>query len=676
MTLLAAKMAFLAKPVQGRRWILAFGLIVSILFSLGYIFQPAFLNLIDNKWYDLLLQSGPQQKVSEVSLVVEIDEKSLAQFGQWPWPRYRIALLLEKLQHLGARSIALDMVFPEADRTSLDELQKELQRDWKTPIDFSMLSESFRDNDRLLAHTLSQGPFVLGHSFRFTGEREKERSCHLHPISVAVRVEAGEQNSSGSLFRAQGVVCNLPLLSEAAGASGFFNAIKDPDGVLRRAPLLIAYNERLYPSLALAAYIRAYGAKQVVLNVHSGTVESIVVGETAIPVDARGSLLIHYRGKAKSFPFISAGDILLDRVSSEQVADKIVFIGSTAVGTGELHAAPLDSLFPGTEVHTTLIDNIFRKDFLSRPHWVLGFEFLCVFGSGLISTLLLAWTGAAWSFLVLAILGAGLFKTMVWIFQAKAIVIHAFLPLATLTVNFLLLTSLKYRQEEQKVKARSKELTKTQAFTIQCLAALTETRDSDTGGHILRCQCYTRALAKQLAVNPKFSKVLTDETIDWLYRSAPLHDIGKVGIADRILLKPGKLTEAEFEEMKKHTVYGRNAIETALQKFGEAETISNQFLQFGKEMAYSHHEKWDGSGYPEGLSGDNISLLGRIMAIADVYDALISKRPYKPAFTHEKAVSIITKNRGTHFDPDLVDAFLKIQEDFRKIAIEIPDAEK
>jgi adenylate cyclase len=395
---------------------------------------------------------------------------------------------------------------------------------------------------------------------------------------------------------------------------------------------------------------------------------------SVIPVDAKGSLLIHYRGKAKSFKYISAGDILLDLVPMEEIHGKIVFLGSTAVGTGEFHAAPLDPVFPGTEVHATIVDNVTKRDFVSRPHWAPGLELLLVLGSGIFSTLLLTWGGPVWSLLILGILGLGLWETSVWTFQTKGMVVSPLIPLITLGSNFSFLTLLKYWQEEQKVKARTKELAGTQEFTIQCLASLAETRDSETGGHILRCQRYVKTLSRELAASSKLAPVLDDETIDLLYKSAPLHDIGKVGIPDHILRKPGKLTDDEFDEMKRHTIYGRNAIESAERKFGEG--ISNRFLQFGKEMAYTHHEKWDGSGYPEGLNGESISFLGRIMAIADVYDALISKRLYKPTFTHEEAVSFIARAKGTHFDPDVVEAFLRVHEEFRKIASELPDPGK
>jgi adenylate cyclase len=674
MTLLAAKRALLAKPERGRRWVLLLGLIVSIAFSFGYIFQPNLLRFLDNKWYDTLLRSQSYAKTSDLPIIVDIDEKSLAQFGQWPWPRHRVGLLLEKMKRLGALSVSLDIVFPEADRTSVDITQKEIQRDLKAPVDFSRVPKFLSENDKRFAATLSQGPFVMGYSFIFSEKKQKSRECYLHPVRVAFMKGSDSMKGSGFLFKAQGAVCSLKGLSEAVPLSGFFNTIKDPDGVLRRAPLLIEYDEQFYPSLALATLISAYGKKQIVLRVNSGGVESIALDGTAIPVDAKGSLLIHFRGRGKSFKYVSAGDILLDLVPREQMNGRIVFLGSTAVGAGEFHVTPLDSLFPGTEVHATIIDNMMKKDFLSRPHWVPGIELLWVLGSGIFATLLLTWAGAVWSLFILGILGLGLWETSVWTFQTKGIFISSLVPLIMLASIFSLLTLLKYWQEEQKVKARTKELASTQEFTIQCLASLTETRDSETGGHILRCQRYVQTLAKQLVASSKFSRMLNDETIDLLYKSAPLHDIGKVGIPDSILRNPGKLTNDEFEEMKKHTIYGRNAIQTAERKFGKG--VSNRFLQFGKEIAYTHHEKWDGSGYPEGLRGENISILGRIMAIADVYDALISKRPYKPPFTHEEAISFIGRNKGTHFDPDVVEAFLKVHEEFRKIASDLPDLEK
>ena len=175
-------------------------------------------------------------------------------------------------------------------------------------------------------------------------------------------------------------------------------------------------------------------------------------------------------------------------------------------------------------------------------------------------------------------------------------------------------------------------------------------------------------MATALRDHPRFRDQLTEATIDLLYKSAPLHDIGKVGVRDDILLKPGRLTEAEFEIMRRHTVYGRDAIEAASHKLGP-----NSFLELAKEIAYTHQERYDGSGYPQGLAGDAIPVSGRLMAIADVYDALISRRVYKKPFTHAQAVAVIVDGRGSHFDPDMVDAFLGVQESMRRIALDFAD---
>lgn len=222
---------------------------------------------------------------------------------------------------------------------------------------------------------------------------------------------------------------------------------------------------------------------------------------------------------------------------------------------------------------------------------------------------------------------------------------------------------------EERVAERTRELDLTQEATIEAIAYLAEYRDPETGGHIKRTKNYVKVLSEKLRKLPKYKNVLTDYAIDQLYKSAPMHDIGKIGIRDNILLKPGKLTPEEFEEMKMHTVIGYNALKQASQKLGD-----NSFLKCAMLLSKYHQEKWDGSGYPEKLSGEDIPIEGRIMAVADVYDALISKRPYKPAFSHEKAVQIITEERGRHFDPELVDAFLEINEIFREIARTFSDA--
>jgi putative two-component system response regulator len=224
---------------------------------------------------------------------------------------------------------------------------------------------------------------------------------------------------------------------------------------------------------------------------------------------------------------------------------------------------------------------------------------------------------------------------------------------------------------EIEVSKRTREVMAIQDVTILAMASLAETRDSDTGNHIRRTQFYIKVLAEKLRLNPRFGATLTDTFINMLFKSAPLHDIGKVGIPDRILLKPGRFEPHEFEIMKSHTTLGRDSIQHAENSLG----MEVEFLTMAKEIAYGHQEKWDGSGYPEGLAGDAIPLSARLMAVADVYDALISRRVYKEGMSHEKAVSIIVEGKGAHFDADIVDAFVELQDEFKAIAARFADSD-
>lgn len=230
----------------------------------------------------------------------------------------------------------------------------------------------------------------------------------------------------------------------------------------------------------------------------------------------------------------------------------------------------------------------------------------------------------------------------------------------------------------QQLRRRESETVAVRDVTLHVLSSLVALRDAETGCHIQRTQAYVELLVKHLRHHPRFAAVLADETYrDLLIKAVPLHDIGKIGIPDAILLKPGKLTPEEFEVMKTHTTIGGQAIEAALRRvrgapeadrFGDlADSLA--FLEIARQIAVSHHEKWDGSGYPEGLAGENIPLPGRLMALADVFDALLSVRPYKKALSVEQATAMIAQGRGAHFDPDVVDVFLKHRDEFARLSV-------
>lgn len=660
------KKPIIRRDRKNSRRILLYGILFSLILFLVSLTKPSLTDFLHNRVYDALL-SGNTGQPSSIPVIVDIDEKSLRQYGQWPWPRYRIAILLDKLRDLGASSIGLDMMFAEEDRTSIEVVGRELSHDFGIELGFKEIPHNLRNSDRRLADSLSRGNVVLGYQFLFEEGSDSE-NCLLHPLRVNRLGQVREEESPGLFIKARGLSCNLKTLSQAAGASGFFNVSPDPDGILRRVPLVIEHQGKFYPGLALATLMRSVGAKNVLLKTERGGAESLCLNKTVIPLTPKGSLLIRFRGKNKTFQYVSAADVLSGRVPKEKIEAKIVFVGTSASGMKELRSTPLDPVFPGVEIHATIVDNILNMDLLSRPKWVPGLESLLALGLGLLSTLVLAWTGAGWSSLLLGGMGAGVWQASAWTFRAEGIFISPVLSLIVLVCNFSLITFLKYWQEEQRARERTRELAMVQEATIESLSSLTETRDPDTGGHIKRTQSYVSLLAEFLKDRPKFSAFLDDETIDLLCKSAPLHDIGKVGVSDRILLKPSKLTEQEFEEMKKHTTYGRDAILAAERKLGKT-----SFLRFARDIAYTHHERWDGSGYPEGLKGDEIPISGRLMALADAYDAITSERVYKSQLPHEKAVEIIVEAKGLQFDPDVVDAFLEAKENFRNVALKYAD---
>ena len=224
---------------------------------------------------------------------------------------------------------------------------------------------------------------------------------------------------------------------------------------------------------------------------------------------------------------------------------------------------------------------------------------------------------------------------------------------------------------EEKVRERTEEINLTQNVTISSLASLAETRDNETGWHIKRSRAYVEILIEALKDNPDFEELRDSETVELISKSAPLHDIGKIGVPDSILLKPGPLTQEEFEEMKKHTILGSEALLVAEKELG-----SSTFLKIAADLCRSHHEKWNGEGYPDGLAGRDIPLAGRLMAVADVYDALISSRVYKPPFSHSDATAIILEGKGTHFDPGIIDAYERIHTEFERISTEMGDQDE
>ncbi|HKT78877.1 MAG TPA: CHASE2 domain-containing protein [Vicinamibacterales bacterium] len=625
------------------------GLLPTMLAALLALYRPAALDRLDAGVYDTLVRAAPTRPPDPRVVIVDVDERSLSSVGQWPWRRDVIGDLITNLRDRGAAAVALDVIFAESDRS-------------EAPGTRGVSS------DEALATRLREGHVVLGYAFTFDERRANAVSaCVQHPLSVAI-VQRGEEPNAAPFFSATGAICSLPLLTAAAGASGFLNAAPDPDGLLRRAPLLMQFDDRIYPSLALATVLAVEPATDRVLQVATVNSSSLSIGDpknAPIPLDGKANLLLHYRGPRRTFPYVSASDVLSGAVADDKFANKLVFVGTTALGTREVVSTPLDTLFAGVEVQATLADNLLQRDFIRRPGFAVAVEAQLVLLLGIAAALLVGRFGIVWGAAASALILAATWAVSFGLMANRGIVLSPLYPTLGLVASLFVIGVTWFALEHRRANRADVAKTTSQRLMVKSLLSLTTVRDAETGEHSRRTERYTRALAQALASHPRFRTYLTPETIDLLATLAPLHDIGKVGVPDQVLNKPGALTDAELLEMRKHPSHGRTVILNAERDAG---VHDDEILTMAKDIVYSHHEKWDGTGYPEGLSGDRIPIPGRIIAIVDVYDAVLTRRLYRETMSHQDAVAFIRKGAGTHFDPDVVDAFVRIADALRSDA--------
>jgi CHASE2 domain-containing sensor protein len=624
-----------------RRLVLLCGVIPILAVAVLTLLRPAALTRLDNALYDIMVRSMPVTPPTNQVVIVDIDEHSLTSVGQWPWRRDVVGRLIDRLRELGAAVVAIDIMFPEPDRFSL---------------------AGGVDPDAELAAALRKGGVVLGYAMKFEGP--DRGTCVLHPAGIAL-LSPEDDTGPPPLFDATGAICSLPSLATSAGATGFLNAAPDSDGILRRAPLVMQYKGTIYPSLALASVEAVTGEAGLALRVINTNSTSLSIGDSVVPLDSRSNLLLRYRGEKNTFPYISAADVLSGRIADTAVRDKIVFVGTTALGTREVVATPLDTLFVGVEVQATIADNLLRQDFLARAAHATMMEIalVLVLGSGV--AWLVLWRGPFGALLGgIAGLGALWFGILRQVSDDGAFVSFLYPALGAL-LPFAAMTLATVFAERRRADTAARATTTAQQLLVQSLLSLTETRDSETGRHSKRTQEYTKLLAQQLSRHPAFGAYLTPERIDLLSTLAPLHDIGKVGIPDHILNKPGALTPEELATMRTHPTLGYEVILKAERQVGVKD---DAILSVAKDIVYTHHERWDGTGYPQGLRATAIPVEGRVLAVVDVYDALVARSLYNQPLSHDGAVEFIRKGRGTHFDPDVADAFLTVAAEFKRLS--------
>jgi CHASE2 domain-containing sensor protein len=652
----------------GKGALVATGLGLTVAMALLLVFEPAPVRLAELRTYDVMLGARRASPPSPALVLVGIDDESLAARGQWPWPRYRIAMLLDRLQRAGAEVVALDLLMPEPDRSSPEVIRTERKRDdVEAAVPESGGGED--GNTQRLAAALGRGNTVLAYHLGFSGGGVP--ATQPVPAAPPGMIVTGSPGSADGWPVPTGAIRSLPRLTAAATAEGFANTVKDADGTLRRTPLLLALGDRPLPSLALAAILVA-STERNVRRVREGSETFLYVGTRRIPLDPAGNMLLDIPSERRARPYYSARAVLDGELGTDSLRGKIVLLGGWATGTGDLHLVPSGRFARGLEVHATVIDAILSGRFIARPGWARGAELVAVLLLGIGSTLLLSRSGFVLSLLAVSLGSVSCYWGGTQLLAATGLYLSPLMPMTTPVVLITVLSLLKYGIEARKVEEGIRDLLHAQDEIIVSMSVMSEARHKETGLHILRTRRYVEILARQLATTPRY-RDLGESSIVLLAKSAPLHDIGKVGIPDEILHKPGKLTAAEYAVMKSHATIGAAALTRIVDAAGRPE--QNEFLTYARQMTVAHHERWDGSGYPAGLRGEDIPLAGRLMALADVYDAMVTRRAYKAALTHEEAREHIRQQSGSQFDPDVVAAFLARDEEFREVARAFADGE-
>ncbi|MBX7259583.1 MAG: CHASE2 domain-containing protein [Candidatus Hydrogenedentes bacterium] len=647
------------------------GLLLAALLATLFVRRPWLIQELDHLVYDTLLRTMRRDPPPSNVVIVDIDEASLRELGQWPWPRYQLAFLVKSIASAQPQSLSIDMMLSEVDRTSLVHIREDLERNLGMTLPLTDIPADLMDNDRMLAQSIKHAPSIMGTWFSFEdADGSVGTPCSAPPVNV-VFLRENERIPLPEFPPATSMKCPNAQLLQSAHSIGFLNSIPDSDGRIRRMPLLISMNGGIYPSLALATTLFDLKTNEVFVKVSPAGIECVRIGQRSIPTDRAGNMLLRFSGPGNHFQHISAAAILRGEVSSELLKDKVILLGTSATALRDVQYTPFEKAVSGVELHALAMDMMLRQEYLHSPSWEHGAQWVLALVLGVLVAAGVArlslvscafWCGSAG--------GLSWFGSQ-WLLSQKGVFISPVPALSALAVCFVLLTVLRFWHEERRAGRNARALAAAQSYAIGSLTSLAETRDPETGRHIVRTQLYVQLLVKRLARDKGFRKVLPPEVAELIPQCAPLHDVGKVGIPDCILQKPGKLTDEEFQTMKTHTTLGYEALRKAHTFSPSQEEVP--FLELACEIAYTHHERWDGKGYPRGLKEEAIPIAGRIMALADVYDALTSKRCYKEGFSHERALEILTQGRGTQFDPRVVDAFLAESAQFETVAKKYAD---
>ena len=438
------------------------GMVLTTIIAAVYLIYPSYVRFFNYKTTDAILANSATKPVSGRVVIVDLDEKSLAQYGQWPWPRTRLSRLLQKVNALGPRSIGLDLILSEPDRTSPKNWKAAIQQKKGSSIDFTDLPTEMFDHDMKLAETLNNGPFVLGFKFLFKSSEIIGSPCRLHPLSVISVNSFDLDKKITRFFEANRVICNLDQLADSVSYSGFLNATPDSDGILRRIPLLMEYENQLFPSLALAILMQFKEVRQIRLVHNKFNDRFVIVDDKAIPLDRLGNLVINFNSSA--VPRVSAADVLNGLVTSEILKNRMVLVGSSASGLEHSYQTPGNPVFTHVDVHANTLETLLSDNIIVRKQKFLLYEaaFAMLLTIGL--SLCIARIGICWNAIIGGFCILGVWQGMRMLAQSHGFLFSPFLPTMVIIANFTILILFKTvkTQHYEKQKANNAlELLKT-----------------------------------------------------------------------------------------------------------------------------------------------------------------------------------------------------------------------
>jgi len=430
-----------------QRFIWQFFATFFLIFSLiaSYLYAPDFFKTFDNRMQDMLFFArGPIKTTGDV-VIVDIDEKSLKEYGQWPWPRDVFAKLIVNLTNGGAGIIGLDIVFAEADGKSPDKYAKLFGAD----------PAKAQNNDAILASVFAQAPVIGGYVFLFDGNFSARE-----PSVPAIFIEKNYSPELQTIYKPKSIILNIPLLQKSLYSSGFFNNIPDDDNIIRSVPLIMKYDMSVYPSLAFEM-LRVYKqAQQVSINYNSVGVDHIEMGDLTLPVDVNGRFSVNFRGPGHTFKYISAADILDNRFNPKDIEGKFILVGTSAQGLLDLRGIAYDSVIPGVEVHANLIDNVLAKDFISRSYGSKAIDLFIIIIVVIVASILFALLRAIYTIPILLLLMGGLFYFYYYMLFSEGMILNIFFPFLALILSFIFAVVIEYLFEGRKKELLMKQFAK------------------------------------------------------------------------------------------------------------------------------------------------------------------------------------------------------------------------